>query len=202
MNTLAPQTGAGFRLETGERLKVVDLEGGQVADLFCFDAEDPRDALSSGRSIDYNDTIRLTEGHALCSQRSEPMLRIERDSCGRHDFLLTPCSLRMFQIVAGDRGRESHHPSCHENLARGFTSLGHPELTDPGDRITTTFNVFMNVEVDARGGIAILPPLSRVGDFVVFRALRPLYVGLAACSHEGSNGGRCKPIGYEVLAPL
>lgn len=191
MKILAPQSGTGFFLARGERLKVVDLEGGQVADLFCFDAHDPRDSLSSGRSVDYNDTIYLTEGHSLYSHRSEAMLKIVEDTCRRHDFLMTPCSLRMFQGVAGN---DEYHPSCLENLAHGLAPFGFDE-----DRISTTFNVFMNVGVGIDGRLDIFPPLSRAGDHVVFEALRDLHVGLTACSHEGSNGGVCKPIGYEVL---
>ncbi len=144
--------GDGFELKCGQFLKVIDPEGSQVSDPFCFDQSDPRDALSSGRSIDYADTVFLTEGHDLYSHRSEKMLRIVQDTCGRHDFLLTPCSLRMFQIVSRS---EEHHPSCHENLAINFARF------DIGpDRISTTFNLFMNVEVAQGGRIQIGPPRS------------------------------------------
>ena len=185
------QKGDGFELKRGQFLKVIDPEGSQVSDLFCFDRSDPRDSLSSGRSMDYADTLFLTEGHDLYSHRSEKLLRIAQDTCGRHDFLMTPCSLRMFQIVSGS---DEHHPSCHENLALTFARF------DIGpDRISTTFNLFMNVEVTREGGIRIAPPRSKAGDFVLLEAYRDLIVGLTACSHEETNQGRCKPIRYEIL---
>ena len=65
-------------------------------------------------------------------------------------------------------------------------------------RISTAFNVFMNVPVLGDGSIRISPPASRAGDFVVFKALRPLVVGLTACSDEGTNNGSCKPIHFEI----
>lgn len=185
------QCGAGFRLTRGERLEVVDPLGQQVADLFCVRAEDPSDGLSSGRSIDYGDTIRFTSGNELYAHSGKAILRLEEDSCGTHDFLVTPCSLQMFQML--DASCE-YHPSCQENLAKALGGFGVPEHS-----IATTFNIFMNVPVGEGGKIKVLTPLSRPGDRVVFFALEDLFVGLTACSDEGSNGGSCKPIHYRIL---
>lgn len=184
------QKGACFTLRKGELLKVIDPLGKQVSDLFCFSLEDPQESLSAGRSIDYNDTIYLTAGHKLYSNRSRVFLEILEDTCGRHDFLLTPCSLKMFQLVAED---EEYHPSCLENLAKSFGPHGIPE-----DAISTTFNIFMNVQVQPQGQIQIQEPLSKAGDYVLFEAHADLIVGLTACSHEGTNGGVLKPIDYEI----
>src|SRR5437868_15374973 len=109
VNRLEPQTGAAFRLTKGQRLKVIDLEGEQVADLVAFNNFDRAEWLSSGRSIDYAGTIYLTEGNVLYSNRSRPMFQIVQDDVGRHDFLLTPCSPETFQIIYRDR---RPHPSC------------------------------------------------------------------------------------------
>ena len=193
LNVIPPQSGSALTLLKGQALKVTDLEGLQVADFFCFSLHDPRESLSSGRSIDYNDSLRLTKGHALYSNRSAIMAVISEDTCGRHDFLMPPCSLRMFQLVAGN---EEHHPSCHENLARAFARFG----LGP-DSIATTFNLFMNVEASPDGALSILPPRSKAGDYAVLEARMDLIVGLTACSHEESNGGSFKPIRYEVLEP-
>lgn len=191
MPEIPPRSGAGFTLKRGQALKITDPEGLQVADFFCFSLRDPLESLSSGRSIDYNDTLRLTTGHALYSNRSEVMAVIGDDTCGRHDFLMPPCSLRMFQLVAGD---EAHHPSCHENLAKAFAPFG----LGP-DRISTAFNLFMNVEAAPDGALSILPPLSKPGDYLVLEARMDLIVGLTACSHEESNAGAFKPVHYRVL---
>jgi uncharacterized protein YcgI (DUF1989 family) len=190
MPVLRPQTGYAFRLAKGSTLKVIDPMGQQVSDLFCFSEADLSESLSSGRSIDYNDTVFLTAPHKLYSNRSQVMMTILEDSCGRHDFLLTPCSLKMFQVVAG---KEIYHPSCHENLAKSLTEFG----VNP-DQISTTFNIFMNVVIASTGQIAIRPPVSKAGDWVLFRAEMDLIVGLTACSHEETNNGVCKPIHFEI----
>ena len=190
---IPPQSGVAFRLNAGHRLRITDPEGEQVSDLVSFAAEDSREWLSSGRSIDYANTIYLTTGHVLYSNRSRQMLTIETDTVGRHDFLLTPCSPETFSMIYGHQG---HHPSCFENLWRNLA-----EFDIAPDTIPTTFNVFMNVDVGPDGGLKIKPPRSRAGDQVVLRAEIDLVVGLTACSAEMSNNYRFKPIDYEVLPP-
>jgi uncharacterized protein len=96
---LEPQTGTAFLLAKGQRLRVIDPLGEQVSDMVAFASGDTREWLSSGRTIDYANTIYMTAGHVLYSNRSNPMFSIIADDVGRHDFLLTPCSPETFQIL-------------------------------------------------------------------------------------------------------
>lgn len=189
---LAPQTGTGFVVRRGELLRIIDPTGEQVSDMISFAKDDPREWLSSGRTIDYANTIYLTTGHTLYSNRSRPMWTVVEDTVGRHDFLLTPCSPETFSIIYGAKG---HHPSCFENLVKALTPFG---ITP--DAIPTTLNVFMNVDVLPSGEIRIRPPKSRAGDYLVLRAEMDLIVGVTACSAELSNNGSFKPIDVEVHA--
>ncbi len=45
-HVLAPETGIALTIATGARLRVTDLEGGQVVDMAVFNAENPREKLS------------------------------------------------------------------------------------------------------------------------------------------------------------
>lgn len=188
---LQPQTGIAFKLRAGQLLRVIDLEGEQVADFIAFSAQDKAEWLSSGRSIDYANRIYLTKGDILYSNRSRPMLTIVEDDVGRHDFLLTPCSPETFQIIYKNN---APHPSCFGNLATHLAPFGIAP-----DSIPTTLNIFMNVEIDPKGELKILPPRSKAGDSIVLRAEMDLIVGLTACSAEMSNNYSFKPIGYEVI---
>ncbi len=190
LSRIAPQSGTAFLLARGEELHVVDPMGEQVADLIAFDRADPRAVLSSGRSIDYASTIALTTGHVLYSNRSTPMFTILRDDVGRHDFLLTPCSRETFAIIYGEHGP---HPSCFENLCEHLQPFGIAP-----DAIPSTFNLFMNVEIDASGALIVRPPLSRAGERIVLRAEMDLIIGLTACSAEQSNNYAFKPIDYGI----
>lgn len=187
---LAPQSGTAFELRRGQILRVIDPLGEQVADLIAYARADQSEWLSSGRTLDYNNTIYQTAGHALYSNRSRVMLTIVTDTVGRHDFLYTPCSPETFSIIYKT---EAHHPSCFENLVGGLHQFG----IGP-DAIPTTFNIFMNVEVSPSGELTINPPRSRAGDHIALRAEMDLIVGLTACSAEMSNNGSFKPIAYEI----
>ncbi len=191
---LAPQTGTALLVRRGQRLRITDPEGEQVSDLIAFSNQDQREWLSSGRSIDYANTIYLTTGHVLYSNRSNPMLTILKDTVGRHDFLLTPCSAETFKIIYKHQG---HHPSCFENLVMSLAKFGVSR-----DCIPTTFNIFMNVMVSPTGELTICPPRSKAGDTIEFRAEMDLIVGITACAAEMSNNYRFKPIDVEVLETL
>jgi uncharacterized protein YcgI (DUF1989 family) len=188
---IAPQSGHAFTLNKGQVLRVIDPEGEQVADFFAFAAEDPRCWLSSGRTIDYASRIFLSTGDILYSNDSRPMVTVVADTAGRHDFLLTPCSQEMFEILYKHQG---HHPSCFENL---YTSLARYGIKS--HQISTTFNIFMTVDVAADGVVTVGVPSSKAGDHIDLRAEMDLIVGLTACSAENSNNQRFKPIHYEIL---
>jgi uncharacterized protein YcgI (DUF1989 family) len=121
------------------------------------------------------------------------MFTIVEDDVGRHDFLLTPCSAETFQLIYKNTDA---HPSCFNNLTTHLAPFGIAP-----DSIPTTFNIFMNVEIDRDGALQILPPRSKAGDSIVLRAEMDLIVGLTACSAEMSNNYRFKPIAFEIAAP-
>ena len=192
LHEIAPRSGVAFELARGQRLRVIDPEGEQVADLLAYNRHDIGEVLSSGRSLDYASCIYLTTGHSLYSNRSNVLLQIVEDTVGRHDFLLTPCSAEMFRILYGDG---DPHRGCFGNLAVALAPYG----VVP-DAIPTAFNIFMNVPVDVHTGrLRVDPPLSRAGDYIVFEASMDLVIGLTACSAGQSNNFRYKPIHYEVL---
>lgn len=188
---IPPCSGRSVELETGDVLVVVDPMGQQVSDLTAFARDDLAEYLSSGRSIDYASRLLLTTGDVLYSNRSNPMFTILEDTCGRHDFTLTPCSKRMFELLYGEvEGR----PGCEGNLATALAPYGIGI-----DRIPVAFNIFMHVTVDgASGQVAVVPPLSGPGDFIRLRAEMPLVVAMTACSAGQSNNFSYKPIDYRI----
>jgi uncharacterized protein YcgI (DUF1989 family) len=192
MNIIPPRSGTAFILKKGQRLKVIDPEGEQVSDFICYNLADPGEYLSSGRTIDYAETIFLTAGHSFYSNRSNIMFSMEEDKVGRHDFLLTPCSAEMFRIIYG---HTEPHKGCFGNLRDALKEFGIAP-----DNIPICFNIFMNVAVNGdTGKISVLPPKSKPGDYVVLQAKMDLIVGMTACSAGMSNNFAFKPIGYEIM---
>jgi uncharacterized protein YcgI (DUF1989 family) len=191
LKIIPPRSGTAFTVNEGQLLTIVDIEGEQVSDLVCFNRHDIHEHLSSGRTIDYAETIFLTTGHPLYSNRSNIMMEIKEDMVGRHDFLLSPCSAEMFRIIYGE---EHVHPGCFGNLSKALEPYG-----IAADNIPVCFNVFMNVSVDGTTGkISVLPPKSKAGDHITFEAKMDLIVGMTACSAGMSNNFSYKPIGYTI----
>lgn len=192
INIIPPRTGIGFILKKDQQLKIIDLEGEQVADFICYNLHDKKEYLSSGRTIDYAGTIYPGKSDPFYSNRSNIMFDIIEDTVGRHDFLLTPCSAEMFRIIYG---HEKPHHGCFGNICQALQHYG----ILPDD-IPVTFNVFMNVSVNGTTGkIEVLPPLSKAGDYIVIKPRMDLVVALTACSAGMSNNFSFKPIGYEVF---
>lgn len=188
---IPPQSGRSFKIKQGQTLRVVDPLGQQVSDLFAFDEHDLDCRLSSGRSLDYASRIYLTTNDILYANNSKPMFTIVADTVGLHDFLLTPCSQEMFEILYQHK---DPHPSCFENLFLCFKDYGVSEAD-----ISTTFNIFMNVHIDAHGKLTVGAPLSKADDHIDLRAEMDMLCGLTACSAEASNNGRFKPIDFMIL---
>lgn len=187
---IPPRSGVAFVLREGQSLTVSDPNGQQVADLLAFAKHDVREVISNGRTFDYEETIRLTRGHRLWSNRSNVLLTIEEDTVGRHDFLLTPCSEATFRHFYPG---QPVHRGCFGNLVAALA----PWKIEP-DAIPVAFNCFMNVPIRREGGLKVLPPKSRAGDRIVFRAHCDLVIGLTACSAYDSNAGTFKPIDYAI----
>jgi uncharacterized protein YcgI (DUF1989 family) len=191
LHVIPPRSGAAFTLRAGQLLKVIDPMGVQVSDLLAFNAADVREVISNGRTFDYEETIALTTGNRLWSNRSNVLLEIVEDSVGRHDFLLTPCSEATFRHFYPE---QPVHRGCFGNLAEALAPYG----VEP-DAIPTAFNLFMNVPVAADGSLQVDPPVSAPGDHIMLRAEMDCVIGLTACSAYASNGGSFKPIHYQLL---
>jgi uncharacterized protein YcgI (DUF1989 family) len=188
--TIERQSGAAFKIKKGHFLTVIDPMGQQVSDMVLFNSEDFKEKISSGKTMDFEESILITKGNFLWSNRSRKMMEIMKDTNGRNDFLLAPCSPETFQIMYDD---PNPHPSCLTNLHQNLSPY---EVNI--DDIPTAFNIFMNVVFDDKGKLSVLPPTSKAGDRVVFKAEMDMIVGLTACAAEDSNGGTFKQIVYVI----
>ncbi|MFC1879188.1 DUF1989 domain-containing protein [Chloroflexota bacterium] len=187
-----PQSGTALTIKQGQVLRVIDVEGQQVADLFCFNNDDTKESLSSGHTTDYNGKLFLTSGDILYSNRSNPMFSILADRVGGHMMLYAPCSQEMFEK---SYGVTEAHPNCLDNLAVNLKGFG-----VVASQITVPLNIFMNIELTTQGIITIRPPKSKAGDYLELRAEMDMVVGVAACSAGACNNFTWTPIDVEIFA--
>ena len=102
MMTIPPKSGTSLELASGNYLKVVCPQGEQVSDLLAYNLNNLEECISNGKTFDYEQSLRLSTGNSLYSNKSDRMLEIVEDTCGLHDFLLAPCcpeTLRIFYDI-------------------------------------------------------------------------------------------------------
>lgn len=189
---IEPQTSAAFTIKQGQKIRIIDVEGEQVADLYCLNKEEIEENLSSGHTTDYNGKLYLSKGDVLYSNRSNPMFTIVADQVGKHIMLFAPCSQVMFEK---SYGVTEAHPNCLDNLVNNLKSYG-----IQASQITIPINIFMNIEIDREGEIKIHPPMSKAGEYIELRAEMDMVVGVTACSAGLCNNFKWTPIDVEIYS--
>jgi uncharacterized protein YcgI (DUF1989 family) len=192
--TIEKQSGIALIVRKSEHIRVIDAEGGQVADLVAFRKDDIREKLSTAATIDSGGSLYLTKGDVIFSNRYNGMLEIFMDRVGRHDILFPACSKWMYRQQYGITG---NHPNCLENLSKALT-----EYAVSQDAIPNPFNIFMNTTISQEGQLTVAEPKSRAGDYIELVALMDLIVAVSACSVEESrcNAGKCTEIKIKLYS--
>lgn len=186
------QSGAVVTMAPGELLRIIDVEGSQVADLFAVSAEYPDDWLSVAVTRGVNWRLFPAVGQPFMSHSYRPLLTFERDdSPGVHDMLAAPCSAEMYAAL----GHQGYHRSCSENFRTAAATVGWQPLHVP-----EPVNIFQRTPIGPDGAITALPAPTRAGDSVTLRAEAPVHVVVTACSMdlEPINGERCTPLRLEI----
>ena len=180
--------GRALRVAAGRSLRVIDVVGGQVGDLFAFAA--PDEYLSASHTRAHTRRLFPAVGEAFHSNRRRPLLElVADDSPGVHDMLIAACDPERYREL----GVHGPHASCAENLRHAFP--GAPFVPQP-------VNLFMNIPV-VDGEVEFLPASTQPGDSVTLRALADVDVVLSACPQDvlRINGGEPTPLRIELLCP-
>ncbi|MHA6669130.1 DUF1989 domain-containing protein [Homoserinimonas sp. A447] len=192
---ILPASGRALTLRRGDILRVIDVEGSQVADLVAFDAEDTQEHFSQGFTRLLLDRVDMRVGDSLFSNHNNPLLTIVDDTVGVHDIVFPPCNTVMYERVFGVVGKTG----CREHLAEALSEhgIGFYQVTDP-------FNVFMNTRIGDDKKMTILLPTSSAGDHIDLRAERDLIVAVSACAGDTNdcNGGKLTSIRLEISRRL
>ena len=188
---ISPMSGAGVEVRTGQRVKVIAVQGKQIGDLFAFVLDSPEEFLSPGDTRGKLLSIYPILGQPFYSNKRNPLLLLEEDTVGVHDLLFKACDSTRYK----EMGFEDH-PSCRGNLVGALHRFGlTPEsLPDP-------HNLFQNTPViDLEGHQEVRESPAKPGDYVLFEALRDLLVIVTACSmdHGPANGGKPSDLMLEV----
>ncbi len=181
---MAPATGLAKVVETGQRIRVTDLEGLQVVDMAVFNAHNVREKLSCSYSRSrtgvatgdgFHPRDRLFEGDVLMSTINNEMMRITADTPkvkGMHDVHGRMCNRKLYEAL-GTPGKDG----CHEIIAGAVAPWG----LLPED-IPDTMDLFMSYHHDCAHGWWVLEDgVSEPGDYIEFEALMDCLVALSNC---------------------
>jgi uncharacterized protein YcgI (DUF1989 family) len=187
--------GRALRVETGRRFRVIDVEGGQVADTWAFVADDPGEHHSAQHTRAYVYRLFPGPGERFVTNRRRPILTLEEDNtAGIHDMLIAACDPARYEGL----GVEGWHASCEENLHRALETLA----VEPIPRFAPQpINLFMNTPARPDGTSEWLPAATNAGDHVVLRAELDIVVAVSACPQDivAINQRRPSPIEIEFL---
>ena len=177
-------SGQSIDVKKNQTITVIDLEGGQVADFFAEALRKPEEFLSTGVTIDCNQSLRLSLNSIIYTNLYRPMLQLITDDVGEHDLLHPCCRPEMYDFFYQNG---EGHPNCLDNINTSLQER-HP--------IIYPINLFMHTRINTDGSISVEAPLSKPGDSVTFKALMDVRLGVAACSvlESKCNSGECSPI--------
>jgi len=94
-------TARAVTLRAGQRLRIVNVEGKQVADFVAFNAADLDESLSTLHTLVSLKRLFPTAGDQLRTNRRRPMVEITRDDTGRHDMLIAACDPWRYEMADG-----------------------------------------------------------------------------------------------------
>jgi uncharacterized protein YcgI (DUF1989 family) len=195
LTTIPARRGKATRVPKGKTVKVINTHGSQVVDTWAFNQDAPGEFMSMEHLRVGMGSIFPKVGDALITNHRRPILTLLEDtSPGIHDTLMAACDKYRYQLL----GCGDDHDNCTDNLHAALAEIAFAAQETP-----SPLNLWMNIPVYVGGGLDYLPPVSKPGDYVVFRAEMDAVVAFSACPQDQVpvNGVDCKPVEahFEVL---
>ena len=183
------------RLNAGETLRVVDLEGNQAVDFLLYAAADDAERYSAQDTIAAQGNIFLRSGSVLLSNEGRPMMTIVGTSVEYHDTIGGACSCESNSLRYGHHTKAQH--ACVDNFLEANLRDGRGKRD-----IVSNINFFMNVPVEADGALGIVDGISAPGLTVDLRAEMDVIVVVSNCPQINNpcNGFNPTPVRMIVTA--
>jgi uncharacterized protein len=179
------------RINRGQTLRIVDLEGNQAVDTLFYNADDPQERYSLTDTILAQGALYLTAGSTLMSSEGRPMLTIVADTCGRHDTLGGACACESNMVRYAIEKRPMH--SCRDSF---LLAIARDDAGMVKRDIVSNINFFMNVPVTPEGKLTFEDGISAPGKYVELRAEMDVIVLVSNCPQLNNpcNGYNPTPV--------
>ncbi len=161
-----------------------------------YNADDTHEHYSAQNTIQAQGCIYLTTGSVLLSNRGRPMLRIEDDTCGRHDTLGGACSSESNTVRYALEKRYMH--SCRDSFLLALAR--HRRMGMTKRDLPSNINFFMNVPVTPEGGLRFADGISAAGRHVELVALIDTLVLISNCPQLNNPCNAYNPTPIRVMS--
>lgn len=187
---IPPRSAHALLLAQGERCRVTDVAGMQVADAMFFSLANPLERFSQSVTRIMNWSSVINEGTTLFSNLQRPIAVVHHDTVGRHDTYFCSCSRYVYEEIYEVESR----PGCRDSIATALDRLAqNVERVHqiPSEMLTDPLNCFQKSGFDSEGVPFLGPAWSQAGDFIEFEATTDLVLAVSACPDDVSecNGG-------------
>lgn len=192
--TVPAREGRAIRLREGQQVRVTDVEGGQVGDVFAFVGEDMREYHSASHTRARCSRMFPQQGELFVTNKRRPILSLIEDSSpGVHDMLIAACDPERYAALG-----HPVHASCVTNLQAALTNIGLTSAIVP-----QPINIFMNIPVDQDGNLLWLPAATSPGQSITFEAMMDCVFVVSACPQDltAINNGEPTSLTIEILQP-
>ncbi len=183
-------------VKKGQVVRIIDVEGQQVADVIIWDADNLDDPSSCTNTLLANKAWKIVLGSSIYSKYCNKLATIVGDTVGVHHFGGGFCSAEANAVRYGVQGTVN----CRDNLTSAMGKYG---FTRDDIEYDTCFCPFMKVSYESDGSFLIQEPPSKPGDYVEFLAETDLIIAASNCPSERNpcNGYAPSPLKVVIYQP-
>jgi uncharacterized protein len=182
-------------MKAGQVMRIIDVEGQQVADLIFYDPANLKNLSSMTNTVLINKSWKITTGHSFYSKFGDRMATIIQDRVGTNAIVGGFCNPGLNRVRYGIEGTHT----CRANLVASMSRFN----LSASDIEEGCWCAFMNIVYEPDGTLAIKLPISKPNDYLDFRADMDILVAFSNCpsEHNPCNAWNPTPLRVVIYEP-
>ncbi len=177
-------------IRRGTTLRLIDLEGGKGVSFLCYNADNPVERYNAADTGKIQFNVFLTRGMLLYSDMGRVLFSITEDTCGYHDTIAGASTALSVETRYG--------PGDWKNTRANFLNCLAKHNLGKKD-IPPNLNFFSRVKVEPDGALALVPEVSKPGNFIDLRAEMNVLVVLSNTPHVLDPGPTYAPTAIRAI---
>jgi uncharacterized protein YcgI (DUF1989 family) len=178
-------------MRAGQVMRIVDVEGQQVADLILYDPGNLKNLSSMNNTVLINKSWKITRGHSFYSKFGDRMATIIEDTVSTNVITGGFCNPGLNRARYGIEGTHT----CSANLVASMSRFN----LSVGDIEEGCWCAFMNIVYEPDGTLGIKLPISKPNDYLDLQADMDILVAFSNCPSEHNPCNAWNPTPLRVL---